>query len=453
MNRSESKLLIEHVRLQLETALPKRDPLLIAGVSGGPDSMALLYMLHSAGVRSVVVHCNYQLRGIDSDLDQELVEEVASMWGFEVVSLKIDMQRDEAANLQNRAREERYRIFRELIESEGGDAMVTAHHQDDQLETILQKILRGSGIPAWQGMKVWDGLLFRPLLPFTKSQILQFATVMEVPYRLDRSNEEESGYARNFLRHGWFPVMEKLFPGWRENLLKVPERSAEVQAVVREMAKRLVSDDMGISRMELLSLDKQARGPVLHELLTSIIREGELTEGAVRQLESIAELQTGGSLQIDHSTLLVRDRDQFRIQSTGSGGVAEQLLTRGQLEMRAAEWNGYRFSFGEWSGKPDQNALEIDTDRLQWPLRLRNWKKGDRIRPLGMAGHQTVADHLTHLKVNAARKEEVPIIESEGGKVAAILLGDPYLKGRIGTVSEEVKCGPKTAKVLRVEIL
>ena len=144
--------------------------------------MAMLYLLHRFDIDTVVVHCNYQLRGGASDADQELVEDICMHWKMECVSLRFDSLKESDGNFQDWARSRRYQAFEDIKNEYTANLILTAHHQDDQLETILQKVLRGSGIASWKGMEMLEGDLFRPLLNVSKSQIMEFVQEANVPY-------------------------------------------------------------------------------------------------------------------------------------------------------------------------------------------------------------------------------------------------------------------------------
>ncbi|MEX0823570.1 MAG: tRNA lysidine(34) synthetase TilS, partial [Balneolaceae bacterium] len=170
MSKFESSSVVKSFKKHGEILLKKNNPVVV-GVSGGPDSMALLYILYRLAVPTVVVHCNYQLRGRASEADQDLVEQICILWEMECVAVRFDTMGEEGHNFQDWARDERYRIFRDIKKEADADYILTAHHRDDQIETIFQKILRGAGLAAWKGISVCEGDLYRPLLEVSKADI------------------------------------------------------------------------------------------------------------------------------------------------------------------------------------------------------------------------------------------------------------------------------------------
>jgi len=451
MNKSISSDLINQVEKAIDISLPqRREAELLLGVSGGPDSMSLLYILSRLEMRVTAVHCNYRLRGKDSDLDQRLVEQSASMWGFEAVSLRLDPNDAAGENLQAWARRRRYQVFRDLKREIGADAVVTAHHQDDQLETIIQKILRGAGLTAWQGMKPWDGELFRPLLAVSKAHLLQFASANHVPYRLDGSNEE-STYARNFLRNGWFPVMDDLFPGWRENLLRIPERAREHEALTQSLIRALQEEEGVIRRERLLALPLDVQRTILLQVLKSIDRSAGVSTGALETADSLTGLQTGRRLPLTGTWSVLRDRELFRLVREGEEPAipAPRKLSREELRNELSI-HSLRLSVTDWNGKLDPSCLQLDADKITWPLQIRRWKAGDRINPFGMEGTQSIADHLTNEKIPSVRKGEVLVIESFDEIICAIIFPELSATGRPGTISNRARCGDQTRTILEI---
>ncbi|MEX2601375.1 MAG: tRNA lysidine(34) synthetase TilS [Balneolaceae bacterium] len=455
MSRSESLEMIQRVESLVETTFQGGTlPKLVAGISGGPDSMALLYICHRIGLPVTVVHCNYQLRGAASEEDQKLVEESASMWGFEVISIRFDRE-ESSDNFQNRARELRYQAFRDLKQELNADAISTAHHQDDQLETILQKILRGSGLSAWKGMSVWDGELFRPLLAFSKETIMQFVSDQHVPYRIDNSNEE-SAYARNFLRNGWFPQLDELFPGWRTNLLRIPDRADEYSQLADLAATTVMADEKSIDRKRFLELDPALRPAVLHSILSRIDRSITPSHGRLTHLGPLESIQTGKQIQIDGNWHLLRDRNRLIIRQESFPEYDPLELTQSRLSGDEYRAYGFGFQVAPWGGKIDPEQLQLDADNLNWPVTLRPRKDGDKFRPIGMNGHQTVADFLTNRKVPAVVKPHVLVLEQSGGKIAAVLVpdtGESDGNDTPGTIAEQARCGDQTGRVLQVRPL
>jgi tRNA(Ile)-lysidine synthase len=448
MNKSESNRVIKQVEDHLETCFPDKDQRsIILGVSGGPDSMSLLYIFSKLSMNVTVVHCNYQLRGEESNNDQKLVEDTAFMWGFDTVSTRLDPEEAEDENFQNWARNRRYQIFRDIKKETGAGAIATAHHQDDQLETIIQKILRGAGMTAWQGMKLWDGELFRPLLEFSKAEILQFASRSHIPYRLDSSNEE-STYARNFLRNGWFPILDDLFPGWRENILKVPERAKEHEALAKALIGSLMADGRSIMRERLIALAPEVQKPLILQIMKSLDEDIQVSSGALENLDKLESLQTGKKLLVNENWSLTRDRERFIINEEKSDDIPAVLISRNEIRKEKLLVHGFQLEEKKWQNQINASVLQLDADSVEWPLKVRVWKEGDIINPYGMEGSQKISDLLTNNKISATDKPTILVGEAFDGKICAVIFPHESETGKPGTIANWARCTPETDTML-----
>lgn len=450
MNKSESHQLSDHFRTHFKNHLGHiESPVVIAGVSGGADSMSLLYLLHKYDVNATIVHCNYGMRGKASDQDQKLVEDTASMWGFDVISARFDAADAEGENFQNWARKRRYDMFRDLKKELSADAILTAHHEDDQLETILQRLMRGSGITAWSGMEVWDGELLRPLLTVSKSEIMEFVTSNHVPYRLDSSNEE-STYARNFLRNGWFPALNNLFPGWRGNLLTLQDRAAEFNEMAAIIADSVSSDNGSINRESFLELSESVRSAVISNLISVQFPDRSVSKGSLENLKSLSELQTGKKMQVNDGLWLVRDRDQF-VWDVDDDLVPQSVVLNRDDIKDTIKVSSLLIGLSDWTGKLQSDGLFLDPDALTWPLTIRRWEQGDRFNPFGMDGTQSVADHLTNEKVSSVQKNQTIIAETFDGRIAAVIFPRKSNTKRVGTIADWAKCTGTTKNTIFIQ--
>lgn len=452
MSKSELSPIEKQVRAHLRRHFKKPDPFFILGVSGGPDSMALMYAFKRLQVRALIVHINYLTRGRESDQDAELVEQMAHMWGFDCHSFRMDHRKAGNENFQQWARDIRYRIFDDLRRENGADAVVTAHHQDDQLETILQKMLRGAGLASWAGMKIQEDHLFRPLLDTSSRAVKKYIDEHQVPYRIDKTNLEKD-YARNFLRHEWLPDMEQHFPGWRANLLRVSEQAG----VFRQALSTLINKEGrtrggGLNRNFLIECEPELRKALVLEEIRSIDPDHTISRSALDQLNYLGELQTGRSIQLTDALELLRDRDRFLLQYIGDRKheTPHRMLFREHLEHEPQSLGDIQFRCDSFEEPDFEHALYLDADRLAWPLNVRLWQHGDRFRPLGMEGTQKVSDHLTNRKVPANRKKEALVIETFEESICAIIFPPFENRGAPGSISEEARCSDSTETCLKI---
>lgn len=411
--------------------------------------MALMYLFHRLEIDGLAVHVNYNRRGRESDMDAELVEQMAFEWGFDCHSLSVDPDEAAGRNFQQWARSVRYDACRALAAEHSADGIVMGHHEDDQVETILQKLFRGAGLASWGGMEEWDRTVWRPFLGFTGQEIMDYIDGHAIPYRTDRSNLQ-SDYARNFLRNEWIPELEKHFPGWRENVLRMSGQAETFGYALQWIHGRLTDNRGRIERDGLLELEPSlVRSLVLYHLHT--VEPGAQVSGdTLRELEKLGSLQTGKYLQLTDQLDIVRDRDHFVITGEEPGVLPPVKVGMDALESGRVTIHGFHLELEPYDDPDFGNGLWLDADAVQWPLTLRPWREGDRFRPLGMKGHQKVSDHLTNRKVNTDARGEALVVTGAEGMIAAVLFPEREHRNPPGTVSEEAKCNGSTELCLTI---
>src|SRR5690554_4816319 len=444
MSKCESTL-VEVWRKNLDKAQLTPQSKVIVGVSGGADSMALLYLVHSLKLDALIVHINYGKRGEESDKDQELVEGMSFEWGFECVSLSLEMEEGAKRNFQDWARTERYRIFRELKEVNDAAAILVAHHQDDQVETILHRLFRGSGVVAWQGMKVWDGELLRPFLNSTKQEILDYCAQHCIPFRIDASNLE-SDYARNFIRNNFGPKLTQFFPGWETNILALPKRAQITEQAIEALLGPISNEDS-------LELELLLTYPI--ELQLALLklfverRHTSISKGQLEELLNLTTLEVGKRVILDDNLSVIKEREQLVLSTQSSHSGTQLLLDKSDLN---TPFKLKRHTFKIETIDPGNVGLRMDAQTMEWPITIRNWENGDKIKPFGMEGTQKISDHLTNLKVSSINKEKTLVLCASDGNIYAIIFPENIDYNRIGTISENVRCTPQTKEYFTINI-
>lgn len=444
MSRYESTL-VKIVRKNIGKAHLTPQSKVIIGVSGGADSMALLYLVRCLNIDALVVHINYGKRGVESDKDQELVEGMSFEWGFECVSLSLQMEDNVNRNFQDWARTERYRIFRELKEVNEAEAILVAHHQDDQVETILHRLFRGSGVTAWQGMKVWDGELLRPFLNSTKQDILDYCAQESIPFRVDATNLE-SEYARNFIRNNFGPQLTEFFPGWETNILALPSR-AEITEQAIEALLSSIADETSLKLDTFLTYPAELQKALLKHFVNK--HKVSISKGQLKELLNLTKLEVGKRVIIGENLSLVKERERLVVGTLNTSSSTNISLDKNDLFTL--------FKLGKHSFlierlHPGSVGLRMDAGKMDWPITIRNWQNGDRIQPFGMKGTQKVSDHLTNLKISTINKEKTLVLCTSDGTIYAIILPKHIDDNRIGTISENVRCTPQTKEYFTINI-
>jgi len=449
MNKFESFPIVKALRENLARVKEHKSLSLICGVSGGVDSMVLLYLLHRFDVNCTVAHCNYQLRGVESDKDMQLVKKISALWGFQCITARFDPTEAEESNTQIWTRDLRYTMFRDLKRELNSDFIVTAHHREDQIETIVQKILRGAGPGAWSGMNLIDRDLFRPLLEISKEEIIAFAKSQHVPFRDDQTNKT-SKYARNFIRNDLSPELDKLIPGWKQNILQIPVKANQFTIMTDILLGHTEAGPMILKRDALLALPEKIWPALIHRFIEKNCENGKVTSGELNQIADLADIQTGSYYEFGNNLRLMRDREFFRLTKPSSGVQQAVTLSTGDLPFRSDDY-GIEIKSVLWDGFFSKKMLQLDFDSIRWPITVRNWSDGDRIQPLGMEGHKQIAHLLTDSKISAVQKKEAILIESFDGKICAVIF--PHLNStqQIGVISNHVKCTAATKQILLID--
>ncbi len=447
MNRSSLSPIEQAVRTNLDRHFGGDSPHFIIAVSGGMDSMSLLYAFKQLEISALVSHINYQKRGADSDKDAELVEQMAFEWGFECHTVQADPAAAEGQNFQQWARELRYRVFTGLMEEHEADGIAVAHHQDDQVETILQKVFRGAGLASWTGMDIWDGQLFRPLLGCSRSEIEAYTEACSIPFRTDKSNLEND-FARNFLRNEWLDKLTDFFPGWKQNVLQI-SREAKIHKQALAFIGDEIEDDRGIDREAFLSLSPDLQKSVILFLLKEQEPGLQISQDSLERIDELASLQTGKEIELMPGVSILRDRNRYVITTSDKNTFEPVTLHRDDLSS-ANVLDEITLSIKGYENPDFERALYLDADKLNWPITVRRWQAGDQFQPLGMEGHQNVSDHLTNRKVSASRKNEAMVIQSFDKTICAIIFPPIKNQSSPGTISDRYKCSAGTQHCLEI---
>ncbi|TVQ71208.1 MAG: tRNA lysidine(34) synthetase TilS [Balneolaceae bacterium] len=466
MSRSGSiHNLIDLVSTEIgNSALPVKDTPVIAAVSGGADSMVLLWILAVAMRLNVIaVHINYGKRAEDSGKDEELVRHFCGRHNirFETYrdSGKENFGNEEKAsgNFQEYARDLRREVLLSVMKQYQACAIFLAHHDDDQTETIFQKILRGAAPEKWAGMSPADPPWYRPLLHVTKGELLAFAGDHAIPYRTDATNLE-SVYTRNILRNELFPILDKAFPGWRRNIRNVARAGRRQREMLDHVTDQVAIPYTGTGTSHQSDMDRAAwmalppglRIPVARHWIAQQTGYTGWSKGEVERLADLAHIPTGGRITLDPDIAIIRDRDRF-VVAGDSGKSMTRILNLSDLARTGTTHAGIQFAIDHYASKRKGTDLQLALNSLPEELLLRNWTEGDRIHPLGMEGSQSVADHLTNRKVSSAQKKSTLVLVSFDGKVHAIIFPHCPDSGEMGTIAEQSRCRTEGQPVLLIK--
>lgn len=396
--------------------VPKGTRLLCA-VSGGIDSMVMLSLLNEMNYECVVAHCNFRLRGDESDGDEQFVREMCEKMYIPCFVNTFDTHKfaDETGlSIQMAARKLRYDWFYELAEKENCSYIALAHNSDDQVETAILNFARGTGIRGVSGMKPLAGKLFRPLIEVSRADIVQISTEDNIPFHNDSTNATTK-YARNKVRHLVIPLLEEINVAAKENILKSVSYFAETERIMNDYVRRAkeaaMSSSNGLLRIDVaIIMQTAAPSTVLFEML--------IGEGVPKPLASesvcLLEAQTGRKCEMD-GVEIVRNREYIEVQKS-VGENDESVVTVNAIgELKKY---GFEISFAycddDFVFDKNPQVAYIDVKKLKFPLTLRKWNFGDKFMPLGMKGMRKLSDFFKDEKLSQAEKSNVRILESDG---------------------------------------
>jgi tRNA(Ile)-lysidine synthetase-like protein len=358
---------------------------LLLATSGGIDSMILLHLFQQLEYEIGLAHCNFQLRGMESFGDQNFVQEYADTHNIPVFITQFDttaFSKDYKISTQVAARELRYSWFNELLETENYDYLLTAHHADDNLETFLINLSRGTGLEGLTGIPQQNENIIRPLLLFSREEIEAYAKENTIQWREDSSNASDK-YVRNKIRHHLVPMLKELNPHFLSSFHKTQTYLQEAQLMVedasimvyQQVAKQ-ADDDIHFDLNQLLRL------PNYQSYLYQWLKEFGFS--AWQDIYDLVESQSGKQIFSDEYRLL-KDRDSLILSPINFANEKEEyLIEENQTEFKKP----INISFTKASEMrlASNTAIFVDADKLQFPLLLRHWQEGDSFQPFGMNG-------------------------------------------------------------------
>lgn len=386
----------------------------IAAVSGGVDSMVLVHLLQESGISFVIAHCHFGLRGEESDADTALVEQYAAAHHipFFVEYFSPDIVRySPGLSLQMAARELRYSWFRRLMQQHGYAGIITAHHADDNTETVLLNLVRGTGIDGLTGMEPQQEDILRPLLFAGKKAIREYAAEQEIIFREDRSNAENI-YKRNLLRNEVIPLLEQMNPAFLSTFTANIGRFQQVahlyrQAIVRLQRELLVMDmDTGWEKMAMLELVGRGISP---EILFDILRDKGITLSQAENMLDHIGAQPG-SLFHTATHEIFTDRGFFLIKPLDEDLLPPYEITVDDLALGRKGHFSWEMTTAPVSFEKNQQMSWFDRELLPFPLQVRYWQEGDDMQPLGMKGRKKLSDIFTDEKIPLPQKKRIPLL-------------------------------------------
>ena len=404
----------------------------LVGVSGGIDSVVLLDLLDKAGFAVTIAHCNFRLRGAESDGDEHLVSDLAKKYDAPLFKTSFDTAQyaqENKISIEMAARDLRYQWFEMIRSTHHFDCIAVAHHRDDQLETFFLNLARGTGLTGLTGMRPVNGKIVRPLLFASRDEIELYRHENFLDFREDSSNQSLD-YQRNKIRHTLLPVMETLNPSFREGLIRTMSYLEDVSKIcdkaIHQAWERVAlrkGKDFLISIAELKLLDPLPT--YLFEFLKPFGFNSMVVSDIVSSLDG-----TSGKQFISQTHRLVRDRESLIVTPILQENRKQFYLEEGMTELVFPVH--LRISVAENKDKfkisTSRFVACIDRDCVQFPLLIRKWQQGDYFKPLGMSGFKKISDFFIDSKLSLPEKENIWIL-ANGEQVIWIIghrLDDRY---------------------------
>jgi len=392
---------------------------ILIACSGGVDSMTLARLCKEASLKFALAHCNFKLRGAASDEDALLVKSFAKHYQVDYFEQSFDTEQVAKTNkegIQITARNLRYDWLENIRKEKGFDYIATAHHSNDNIETVLYKFAKGTGIRGLYGILPKRDAIIRPLLFASKKDILQYARMNQISYREDASNASDK-YRRNFIRKHIVPKFEEINPAFVESASQGIEHIRET-AVLFEFFINQIRKEVVERKDEYLHFDKNKLNqyPAISTVLFELLKPYGFHTDRVKQLVE-AQDNVGAQFQSDSHSLLV-DRDHFILKKKDADSDSELYIKNEHSTLQIND--SQRLVAEILEGVPNRfpinnNMAFLDFEKLVFPLKLRKWKEGDYFRPLGMKGQkQKLQDFFSNNKLNRFEKELVWILESDG---------------------------------------
>lgn len=435
--------------------IQKNDKVLIA-LSGGPDSVFCLYFFYKFRkkykIELAAVHINHNLRGNQSKLDEKFCKELCKKLSIEsfVFSENVtEFAKKKKYSIEEAGRILRYNRFDELVKKYNFNKLITAHTLDDNSESILLNMIKGTGLTGLEGISIKRDYLIRPLLCVSKAEILKYLNFYKIEFRNDKSNLSEA-YQRNFLRLKVIPLMKEINPNLNEAFWKLSSLSKNIFNLVNENVENFYDENkFYFERFEIpLKLfdlkNELIQSELIKKFFNEIIKVGFVYKDLLK-IKKLVCLQKGKRILFKNSWIAIRESDRIVFSQNfnpnsdsiffdlkiGKIHFDDLIIKIDKVEKDAVNFTN------------NNSEIFIDAEKIKGKLCLRRWQDGDRFNPIGMKGNKKVSDFLTDIKVNSISKKNVKVLTDRNNIIWIVGL----------RISEKYKITSKTKKVLKISVI
>ncbi len=430
--------------IQKEKIFSSNEKILLT-VSGGIDSVLMCELFHLVGFKFGIAHCNFQLRGKESDGDEAFVKVLAKKYDVEFHTIKFDTSsfaKKNKLSTQIAARQLRYKWFEEIKNKYKYKYIATAHHQDDSIETLFINLVRGTGISGLHGILPKQGNIIRPLLFTNKNEITNYVKKNKLKYREDSSNASDK-YVRNKIRHQLIPLLQELNPSLGNTIINNIQHFRDVEVIYNteienQRSKIVASPRPSPKEREkknvdetIISIQQLKKLNPITTYLFEFLKPYHFNAFTVEEIVAALDGESGKQFFSD-THRLIKDREnliiEYKVQSTKYKVL--DVAFRIKKDQKDLKIDGLNLNFKksktlipiaigiELSNfKLDNSNAQLDLDKLQFPLEIRKWQQGDTFYPLGMKGKKKLSDYFIDKKLSIIQKENTWLLTSNNNIV------------------------------------
>lgn len=419
----------------------EKSKLLIA-ISGGMDSVVLTHLCHKMKLNFALAHCNFNLRGDESDADEDFVLQLAEDLNLEVFIESFDTEtyaKDHQLSTQMAARNLRYAWFNELMDQLQFDYLLTAHHADDNLETFLINLSRGTGLEGLTGIPEINGTIVRPLLAFSRQELEAFAIENKITWREDSSNITTK-YLRNKIRHDVIPALKEANPQVLQNFNKtlsfLQDSNEIIEDRIVEIQKKVVSVEEDKIRLNVKKLQKLSNPKAY---LYQLLKDFNFTEWD--DVTALLTAQSGKQV-FSETHRLLKDRGTLILTENVSKSDITILIPENETQVETPQGT-LCFETVKQINIYNASTIYVDCDTLEFPLTIRKWEEGDFFYPFGMKGKKKLSKYFKDEKLSLVEKEQI-----------GILCSGPDIIWIVGKRADErFKVTENTKQILKIELI
>ena len=398
--------MIQKLTAHINTNVPfLKDKKLLIAISGGLDSVVLYHILTSLNFDISLAHCNFNLRGKESDLDEEFVKKLSQKTSNQIFTKLFDTEKyskDNKLSTQIAARELRYTWFQELVEKHNFDYILTAHHADDNLETFLINLTRGTGLEGFTGIPKINGNIVRPLLPFSREEILKYAKENKIEWREDASNASTK-YTRNKLRHQVIPVLKEINPSLLSSFEKTLENLQESQQILEdridEVSSEIIETKEAITKINIDKI-QQLSNPKAY--LYQLLKNHSFTEW--NDVYDLLSAQSGKQV-FSKTHRLLKDRDFLMLTKKEVSSFIKDSFEITENQSKITQPIQLTFEEIQENSTENKQTIYVDKDLLKYPLLVRKWQNGEYLYPTKMQGKKKLSKFFKDDKFSLLEKE------------------------------------------------